>query len=1037
MYMSHSKFVGPFLVFLVLSLAVYVTFFSPRRGGLELDAEQQETAGGEISTAVPPEMRSLRTLYRTINLIQKRYIDITRIDSRAMFVAAMRAVQGHVAKVLVREIDDSLLVRLDTEERRFSLKDVTTPWILLQRVKEVFGFLEQGLKEDGVDFEQVEYVAINGMLQTLDPHSVFLDPDQYRDMKDKTQGKFGGLGIVISIRDGVLTIISPVKGTPAHLAGLKSGDQILKIGEASTVNMSLNDAVGLLRGEPGTSVTVHILRKGWEEPRPYEIVRAIVKVESVESHLLSGRVGYIQIKDFQSNTQSDISEQLSQFKKDGVKGLVLDLRGCPGGLLEAAIRVSDLFLEKGVIVTTAGQGPADRDVRRARAGGDEPSYPVVVLVNGGSASASEIVAGALKNHGRALLIGERTFGKGSVQVLYDFHDGSALKLTTAQYLTPGDVSIQSVGVVPHVELLPMRADDEMLDLKVESGYREKDLNHHFEGQAAPTGAGRDKPLRHLSYLLPPPIEKKDDGAEDVPKTEPLPEEDETFKPDFTIELARDLVVKMTRSPGAKIDPAAVFDTLDKRGLKEEQKLTSALQKMGIDWRRGNVEGKTDITATARLGRAGPLEAGDESTLIVSVTNDGQHPVDRLLATSQSDFRPLEDRELAFGYLAPGQSLERELKFKIPKDALDRTDDVLWSFSTAAEQDVHAVALRFTVAALDRPRFAYGYQLIDTPGGNGDSRLQVGESVELVVDIENVGTGAALDTYVTLKSLSGKELFMTRGREALKKMEPGERRRVVFAFEIRPEFNEPQARLELGLADVALRVYSLEKVKLPIAPPLEVRPHTAVVTLTQETVPILIEPSPEAATLAHLSGGTALDVEAASGQFLRVRLDDKRVGWVSTSVVSTEEVGEKRPVKVAVNAPPKLDIDALTRVVRSPIVRIRGKASDEARVRDVYIFVGNDKVFYKPNASLGTKGELTFDAELPLKNGLNYVSVVAEETADLYTRNVIAIRRDRTDGMSFLLPRSLNGEPTPLGVVPIESAPTVAKTEPPDKDQSVK
>ncbi len=1027
MRLKYTRFAGLFIVVVVLLLSTYITFFSPRRGGLELDAERQEVATGGVEASVPPEMRSLRTLYRTINLVQKRYIDATRIDSRAMFVAAIRAVQGSVAKVIVREKDDELSMRLDSDEQKYSLADITTPWILLQKLKEVFSFLEAGLKQEEVDFKEIEYATINGMLQTLDPHSVFLDPDHYRDMKDKTQGKFGGLGVVISIRDGVLTIISPVKGTPADKAGLMAGDQIVKIGEASTVNMSLSDAVTLLRGDPGTSVTVHVLRKEWGESRAIVIVRAIVKVESVESHLLPGRVGYVQIKDFQGNTSQDIGERLAGFAAKGVRGLVLDLRDCPGGLLEASIEVSDLFLKSGVIVTTAGQGPADRDVRRAKESGAEPGYPLVVLVNRGSASASEILAGALKNHGRALLIGERTFGKGSVQILYDFHDGSALKLTTAQYLTPGDVSIQSVGVVPHVELQPLRADEEMLDLKKESGYRESDLSHHFEGSG--TAETTIKPVRRLAFLKEPPkktIKDKDGNA--APPPPPLDME-EKFKPDFAIELARDLVAKMTNLGEEKVNTEALFATLEEKAKVEELKLVNALKKLGVDWRMDGESTikNTQIDAVARLAAPGPLVAGQEGEMKVAVTNNGSNPVHRLLATSKSDFRSLEGRELAFGKVMPGETIERNLKFRIPKDALDQIDDVLWSFTAATNQTLKPIALRFSVQALDRPRFAYSYQIVDRDGGNGDSRLQPGESVKLIVDIENVGKGAALDTYTTLKSLSGKELFMISGRDALKVMEPGDKRRVVFTFEVKKEFREPKARLELGLADVDLRVYVLEKLNLPIAPPLVVTPFNQDIVAALQSTPVYAEPGKEALVVAHMAQGATIPAEAQAVEFYRVRLDEERVGWISVKDASATggsagDAGVKNPVELIASGPPDLQIEKGEQVVRTPTVSIRGNATDETRVRDVYIFVGNDKVFFKPNVNPEQTGELAFEAELPLKNGLNYISVVAEETADLYTRRVVVIRRDRNDGMSFLLPTSPNGEPELIGVIPVVSEP---------------
>lgn len=1008
------------MVAVVVLIAVYVTLWSPTRGGLELDVERSVSVGNQIGGVVPPEMRSLKSLYRTINLVQKRYIDATRIDSRAMFVSAMRAIQGQLAQILVREEGDQLVVRLDTLEKRFDLADVTTPWILLQRAKEVFSFLEAGLVDEKVEFDKIEYAAINGMLQTLDPHSIFLDPDQYRDMKDKTQGKFGGLGIVISIRDGMLTVISPVKGTPAHLAGLKAGDQILKIGEASTINMSLNDAVSLLRGEPGTPITVHILRHGWSEPKPFKIVRAIVKVESLESHMLENRVGYVQIKDFQSNTPKDLATQLTQFDHKGIQGLVLDLRGCPGGLLESAIRISDLFLKEGVIVTTAGQGPTERDVRRARDDGDEPEYPIVVLVNGGSASASEIVAGALKSHGRALLVGERTFGKGSVQVLYDFHDGAALKLTTAQYLTPGDVSIQSVGVTPQVELLPMRADEKVIDLQVERGYRESDLDHHFEQQKSESY--NEKPDFILSYVLSLPQNMLRTGEEDVDGglEDPLPDPDAPFEPDFEVKLAKDLISKMSRTSDSKVSTAHVIKLLEDKSERQERELVKALRKLDIDWSEGNSSSEPTISAKVHFTPEGSIVAGEEFKLTLEVTNQGKTPLYRVLALSESDFRPLDDRELAFGRIDPGTTVSRELKVKAPRDALDQTNDVLWSFRTSSEKKLEPIALRYHVQALKRPKFAYNYQFVDSPEGNGDSVFQVGETIKMVVDLRNSGPGDSLETYVTLKSLSGKKLFMKKGRAALKKLRNEEQKRAIFEFEIKPDFEESDVHLELGIADVDLRVYSVENLTIPISKTsYTVEPFNAIAKVAGSHVPVLSMPKPLERTVAELEEGSSVKVTGRHGGFYRVEIDEVLVGWIAEKAVVLEQGGNLVGAKLVLSSPPDLELEVFDQVVKTPTVRLRGRATDEEKVRDVYIFVGEDKVFFKPNTSSENPGELRFEAELPLEYGINYVAVVAEETAELDTREVLTIRRDREDGMAYLLSRSPTGKPKPLGVKPLE------------------
>jgi carboxyl-terminal processing protease len=966
MLIPSRKWAGVAIVVVAFALSGYLTFLKADRGGLELAAIQRDERDLPQHTEVPAEMGNLTDLYRTINFIQKRYIDTSRIDPRAMFIGAMRAIQLNVAQVMVREADDTLFVTLGATKKRFFLKDLDTPWVLLQRMKQVFQLLAREFTDDEIDFDEVEYAAINGMLRTLDPHSVFLNAEQYRDMKDKTQGNFAGLGIVISIRDGVLTIISPMDGTPADKAGLEAGDQIIKIDDQSTVNMSLNDAVDLLRGDPGTTVTVHIMRRGWDEPKPFVIARAIVKVESLESHMLSGRVGYIRIKDFQGNTAQDIKEEMTEWHRSGLRGLILDLRDCPGGLLEAAVQVADLFLKQGVIVTTAGQGPGEREVRRAEDSGEEPGYPLVVLVDQGSASASEILAGALKNHNRALLMGERTFGKGSVQVLFEFHEPvpnktTALKLTTAQYLTPGDISIQSFGVIPHVEILPMRADKELIDLKVKGGYRESDLDHHFK--VSRPQENPDHPLERLSYLWEPPALEEGEGeGEDRDGGPPAPEygKEQPFEPDFSVSMARDLVIKSAHSDKGALDLAIVKKLVEDRGKTEEKKLESALKELGIDWRSGRgAPDASDLEVAVTLDSGELVQAGESAIITMSLTNKGTGVFYRLAATSNSDFRPLDDRELAFGKVGPEETVSRELKFKVPKDALKEVNDVRFTFSAQNSDVPRDTAFRFAVNPLPVPRFAYRTRLDDTKKGNGDGRLEKGESVELVVDVHNIGQGPAVNTYATLKSLSKKELFMIKGREPLKEIAPDGHRQGVFAFEVKPDFQEEEARFELAVADVDLKAYLVEKLVIPVY---------------------------------------------SQGQ--RPEDDPRKAPDADTSLRS----------------PPVIQLDVVDLVTVSDKVHVRGKVTDTAAVRDMYIFVGDDKLFFKSNKNAETTEGLAFDAELPLKNGINYITIVAEETSELDSRKILAVRRDREDGMPYMLPRSPEADPEPLGVLPQNAKP---------------
>lgn len=344
--------------------------------------------------------------------------------------------------------------------------------------------------------------ALRGMLQELDPHSSYLDPDAHKEMQVDTRGEFFGLGIEITKRqDGVIEVVSPIEGTPAQQAGLRAKDQIVSICPTPrpegwnedcrpTKGMTLFDAVKLMRGPRGSAITIQVLRQGFDRARPFTIARDAVKVASVDGRMLAPGIGYVRVRSFQERTDQELRGVLAKLHaeaKEPFRGLVLDLRDNPGGLLEQAVKVSDTWLEDGLIVYTQGRVEAQRQDFRAHQDAQEPDYPMVVLVNAGSASASEIVAGALQDQRRALVLGRHTFGKGSVQTVYPLEDGSGLRLTTALYYTPAGRSIQEVGIAPDLEV-KAPGDDEVADEEGPKRMREKDLEHHFTHQHAQPGA---------------------------------------------------------------------------------------------------------------------------------------------------------------------------------------------------------------------------------------------------------------------------------------------------------------------------------------------------------------------------------------------------------------------------------------------------------------------------------------------------------------------------------------------------------------------
>jgi carboxyl-terminal processing protease len=330
--------------------------------------------------------------------------------------------------------------------------------------------------------------AITGMLASLDPHSAYLTPELYRDLEVETRGSFGGLGIEITIKDGMLTVVAPIEDTPAYHAGIKAGDQIIKIDNDFTKDMTLTEAVKRMRGPRGSKIKLTIHRTGVPEMFTVTMARDVIKIQSVKSKQLEDGYSYLRITTFQEATDEGVEKAVDQFTKDGhgkIKGLVLDLRDNPGGLLNQAVKVSDDFLDGGMIVYTQGRLENQQQKYFSHKKKDFDDYPMVVLVNGGSASASEIVAGALQDQKRAVIVGTQTFGKGSVQTILPLDDQSALRLTTARYFTPNGRSIQAVGITPDVDIEPPKPTLAALEIPgvqmdEDEEIHERDLPHHFK-----------------------------------------------------------------------------------------------------------------------------------------------------------------------------------------------------------------------------------------------------------------------------------------------------------------------------------------------------------------------------------------------------------------------------------------------------------------------------------------------------------------------------------------------------------------------------
>ncbi|MHB8882911.1 MAG: S41 family peptidase [Thermodesulfovibrionales bacterium] len=367
----------------------------------------------------------------------------------------------------------------------------------LRAFTEVMSMVKKHYVED-VKTKDLIYGAIKGMLNSLDPHSSFMPPDAYKDMQVETKGEFGGLGIQVGIKDKVIVVIAPIDDTPAFRAGIKAGDKIVSIGKESTKDMTLQDAVSKMRGAPKTPVTIGIMREGWEAVKDFTLVRDIIKVKSVKAKMLEGTIGYIKLSQFQEQTSTDLAAALRKLQDEKLSAIILDLRNNPGGLLNSSIEVSSQFLPKGklVVYTKTRSGEKSEFLTDG-----ERTYqqPMIVLVNQGSASASEIVAGALKDWNRAVILGTQTFGKGSVQTVIPLSDGAGLRLTTAKYYTPKGTSIQNTGIHPDI-VLKLESKNGAKEHPV---LREKDLARHLKNEQSDT-----KPEE--AETVPLEVEEKDD-----------------------------------------------------------------------------------------------------------------------------------------------------------------------------------------------------------------------------------------------------------------------------------------------------------------------------------------------------------------------------------------------------------------------------------------------------------------------------------------------------------------------------------------------
>jgi len=934
-------------------------------------------------------LSSIVVLTRVISYIRNYYYDPGRIKPEEMFKNALEEVARSIPSVMVDfdEEKKSVLVRVDTKTKEFSFANINTVWKIQYRISEVFRFLQPNL-EKSIDPKDVEYAAINGMLDTLDPHSVQLSPKYYRELKMSTVGNFGGIGIQIGIRDGNLTVIAPIMETPAWRAGIKAKDKVMKIDGQSTINMSLDEAVSLMRGERGTGVKLSIERKGWTEYKDFELIRDIIPIRSVYSKLLPGRIGYVRVSNFQGNTVKDLKDALKKMKKRGdLAGLILDLRGNPGGLLDQSVKMSDLFLDSGTIVTTVGAGNERLEVNEASFLGTEEKYPMLVLIGRSSASASEIVSGALKNNNRAVLIGERTFGKGSVQVLYDMDDGSALKLTVAQYLTPGDVSIQSVGVVPDIELLPVYIEEGQIEFySYENRRVEKDLDHHLTN----TGTIKDNSFQSMRYLYD---EKRDEIDIDSP-----PEDVHTG--DYVTQFAYNLLKHLGNISRREIILQRSVNYLKEADASEDNKIIKRFKKLKVNWQNEDISTATTAKVDISTNVKGVIKAGTDLRMTLKVTNTGNKPYVRLRAISESDNPYFDGLEFFIGKVGAKKSQSSTAKVNLPKDLPSRADDVVFKFFCQNENPPATITKRFEIKGKKLPEFAYTFML-DDKAGNNDGLLQRGETIDVNMEIENTGSGPVVEGLAILKNTDNiKEVFINAGRVKFDTIKPGKKTRIKFTFQIKPELKLAEFPMEIMIMDTGMRVYMVDQISFKISPEKVMMPsdkNKAVEVLAGTAV--YGSPDQSMPQIAKTDKNIKLKALALSGNWAKVSIGKKNTGWIY-SAMPWQSVKAKKFATLPLIMSRRLPVITLSKESQKlysdeKIVKIEGVINDDDHIQDVFILRNGKKVYFKSNKTATNPLNMNFSALVELEEGMNIIAIYARENEDFVGKKTVFVYRKKS------------------------------------------
>jgi len=878
-------------------------------------------------------------IFRSTTIIHRYYYDPGRIKPRKMLEQGFDALSRKIPDLLVlfpQKTSSTFVLSVGNKSKSVNftppaqLKDIMKP------VMAAFTFIEKNYQGE-IKPEEREYAFIGGMLQALDPHSNLLTPKVFKEFKTQTQGEYGGIGIVIGIKDQLLSVVAPFEG-PAMKKGLQANDKILEIDHHPTINMPLSEAVELLRGRVGIPVTLTLRRKN-REPWEVTIVREKIQIVSVRSKLVEKKgkkFGVLAVRSFQEDTFHDLEEALDKMVKgnSALNGIILDLRNNAGGLLEQSIDMADKFLDSGNVLFTVGANNSDEKVTRAHVGNDLLGIPMIVLVNQGSASASEIVAGALKNNNRAVVMGNQTFGKGSVQSLFSLRDGASIKLTIAQYLTPGKISIQAVGITPDVYLTKAWVLKDEYDIWDDKHAGEKMLEDHLINTRY---VKEVKPTFKLQYAEK---EKKEEESSYTVKINP--------KDDYLLNLAIQLL-SQTKGTTRHELITHMESFINNEDKKQKQAIVDALKLNGIDWslplspiiKRPELHFISQFVDPKTKAAVKNISAESEVEWQLTVTNKGSVDVHQLLGVIDAKNPLLNQREFVFGKVEAAKTKTAKILIKIPADLVSMDEKIAINFHSESKFPIKDFALDTHFESKPKPHLAYSFEIKDNgesnSQGNGNGLIEKGETIALIVHLQNKSDHPADELTLNIRNLEKEGIFLRKGRVSLG-LVPGQKKKIApFLFEINKDFSKQEVKLEI----------------------------------------------------------TAIDLKS------RARLTDTLSFSVGVPIQKND------PLPLQLQESPLIQITKKTVLPQNDSISISGIVADDKRLIDVTIFAGARKVFYKA-ASKNSK-ELKFSTQIPLKEGMNLISIRARDDRKLMSY----------EAFSIILPQATEvaARPTPPANVP--------------------